>query len=84
MAAAKMYELVLVDINLGKGMDGIEVTKKLREIPAYKDTPIIAVTAYAMQGDREEFLAAGCTDYLSKPFRSNELLAIISKYIAGT
>ena len=84
MAAAKMSELVLVDINLGKGMDGIEVTKKLREIPAYKDTPIIAVTAYAMQGDREEFLAAGCTDYLSKPFRSNELLAIISKYIAGT
>ena len=79
MAAAKTYELVLVDINLGKGMDGIEVTKKLREMPAYKNIPIVAVTAYAMPGDREEFLAAGCTDYISKPFTQNELIGIIKR-----
>lgn len=73
------FELFLVDMNLGKGMDGVEVTKKLRELPAYKKTPIIAITAYAMSGDKEEFLAAGCSDYISKPFLKSELLATLHR-----
>jgi PAS domain S-box-containing protein len=75
----KEYELILVDINLGKGMDGIEVTKKVREIPSYRNTPIIAVTAYAMPDDKAEFLAAGCTDYISKPFSQQELVHLLKK-----
>lgn len=71
------YDLVLMDINLGKGISGIEVTKQLKSLPAYYDVPVIAVTAFAMVGDREEFLAAGCTQYLSKPFTRRELLSVI-------
>ncbi|NUN10527.1 MAG: PAS domain S-box protein [Ignavibacteriaceae bacterium] len=71
------YDLVLMDINLGKGISGIEVTKQLKSLPEYANVPIIAVTAFAMVGDREEFLAAGCTQYLSKPFTRRELLSVI-------
>ncbi len=78
-AGAGNYELFLIDINLGKGMDGIEVTKELRKMPAYKNTPIIAVTAYAMSGDKEEFLAAGCSGYISKPFTAGDLRALIKR-----
>ena len=74
---AKTYDMILMDINLGGGMSGIEVTKKVRTLPQYKNTPIVAVTAYAMDGDKEVFLKAGCSHYLSKPFRKLELLNMI-------
>ncbi|MCX6160889.1 MAG: DNA-binding response regulator, partial [Ignavibacteriae bacterium] len=48
-------------------------------IPYYKDIPVIALTAFALKGDEEEFCAAGCTDYISKPFRKEELTEKISK-----
>ncbi len=79
LAKQKKYDLVLMDINLGRGRSGIEVTKDIKKIKGYKEVPIIAVTAFAMVGDREEFLAGGCTDYISKPFKLNDLLAIIQK-----
>lgn len=78
-AEAKMYDIFLMDINLGKGMDGVQVTKHLRTLPQYAKTPIIAVTAYAMVGDKPEFLKAGCSHYISKPFSSQELIKIVSK-----
>ncbi|MCL5991762.1 MAG: PAS domain S-box protein [Bacteroidetes bacterium] len=77
----KLYTLILVDINLGKEKNGIDVTKEIRKMPDYKDTPIIALTAFAMHGDREEFLEGGCSDYISKPFEPDELLRIIRKYV---
>ena len=59
-------DLIVMDIQL-PGMDGLEVTKKLKEQPATADIPIIAVTSYAMKGDREKALAAGCAGYVTKP-----------------
>lgn len=71
------YDFILMDINLGAGMTGSELTKKIREIKSYKSVPIIAMTAFAMEGDKEEFLKAGCSHYLSKPFSKEELLVLI-------
>jgi PAS domain S-box-containing protein len=72
------YDLFLMDINLGSGMNGKEVAKHIREFPRYKNTPVIAVTAYAMHGDREEILAAGCSGYIAKPFRKQELVDLVT------
>lgn len=76
---SKQYDVILVDINLGNGMNGNDFTRLVREIPVYKNTPIIAVTACAMFGDREECLAAGCSDYIAKPFRRQELVGLVKK-----
>ncbi len=79
MAKANNYLLILMDINLGKGIDGIETAKKVREISGYENIPIIALTAFAMKGDREEFLSGGCTHYISKPFRKDDLRNLVLK-----
>ncbi|MFZ4589800.1 MAG: response regulator [Ignavibacteria bacterium] len=75
------YSLILMDINLGKGMSGLETTKVIRKIDGYEEVPIIAMTAFAMKGDEKEFLSEGCSDYLSKPFIQKDLLVLVSKYI---
>ncbi|MCX6164420.1 MAG: ATP-binding protein, partial [Ignavibacteriae bacterium] len=75
----KAYNIILMDINLGKGMDGIEVVKKIRKLPGYEKTPIVALTAFVLPGDREEFLAGGCTHYLGKPFTKNQILELLKK-----
>lgn len=62
------YDLILMDINLGLGIDGIEATKIIRKLSHYKNIPIVALTAFAMEGDRKDFLENGCSHYLSKPF----------------
>lgn len=72
LARKNKYDLILMDIGL-KGMDGVKATKEIRKIPGYEDTPIIAITAYAMEGDKEKFFNGGCSHYISKPF-SNEVL----------
>lgn len=73
----KQYDIILMDINLGYGMNGIETTKRIRLIEGYSNTIIVAVTAYAMAGDKEIFLEAGCNHYISKPFTKRELLNLI-------
>jgi len=78
-AREKKYDLILMDINLGEGLTGLEVTKKIRKLKDYKVTPIVAITAFAMDGDREEFLSAGCTHYLSKPFRKSEFIKLYNE-----
>jgi len=72
------FDLILMDINLGKGMNGIETAKKIRENEQNTDIPIVALTAYAMKGDKENFLASGFIDYLSKPFLKEELITLIN------
>lgn len=72
-----IYNLVLMDINLGKGMTGIDVLKTLRAMDSFNGVPILAVTAFAMRGDRESFLADGFDDYLSKPFSKESLLNLV-------
>ncbi len=76
----KNYSIILMDIGL-KGMSGLEAVKKIREIPGYENTPMVAVTAYAMAGDKEKFLKGGCTDYISKPFNIKDFQELIKKYL---
>lgn len=71
-------DLVLMDIQLAGGMSGLDVVKKLREQGI--QTPIIAVTAYAMVGDKERCIEAGCTDYLAKPLPIPRLVDIFKHY----
>ncbi len=83
MVKSYAYPTVLVDINLRKGMSGLQLLKHIRELPEYLGVPIIAVTAYSMVGDKERFLAAGCTHYLSKPYNHAELVDLIKGVISG-
>ncbi|MCS7052490.1 MAG: response regulator [Ignavibacterium sp.] len=83
-ATSKKYDAILMDINLGSGITGIEVTQKLRNTPEYANTPIIAITAFAMDGDKEEFLAGGCSDYISKPFTRQEILSLMKRTFEKT
>jgi CheY-like chemotaxis protein len=73
-------DIILMDIQL-PGIDGITLIKQIKETTALKDTPIIAVTAYAMKGDEEKIMEAGCDAYVSKPINTQELPLIVEKYI---
>ena len=79
MIQALRPPLILLDIGL-PGLDGLEVLKRIRADQGLCDTPIIALTASAMRGDRERFLAAGCDDYISKPIQALELLDMVADY----
>ncbi len=73
------FDLILMDISLKGGINGLQLTKMLRNNPLYNKIPIIAVTAHAFENDRIASIEAGCNDYISKPVRKNDLLAIINK-----
>jgi two-component system, sensor histidine kinase and response regulator len=77
------FDLILMDVQMPE-MDGFEATRLIRtEEPPGRHTPIVAMTAHAMIGDRERCLAAGMDDYLSKPLDKTALLAIIEKVSAA-
>ena len=78
-AAKSSFHLVLMDISLGDGCDGAEVMKQLRGIEGFSSTPVVALTAYALPGDRVHFLNEGFDDYLAKPFRKEDLLDLIRR-----
>ena len=73
------FDLILMDMQMPI-MNGFEATEKIRELPDYKDTPIIALTAFAMKGDREKCLDAGATDYIPKPIDSQEFIEKVKYY----
>jgi PAS domain S-box-containing protein len=81
MIKKKHYEAILMDINLGHGMNGLQAAKAIRKIKEYEKTPIIAVTGYALIEEREKFFAEGCTHYIAKPFDQASLLALLSEAI---
>ena len=80
LATSERPDLIIMDIQLPK-MNGLEATRQLRQSPDFSHTPIIAITAYAMKGDREKLLAAGCDAYLSKPINTRELPEVISEML---
>lgn len=81
-AEALLPDLVLLDIQLPE-MDGYAVARALRGIDALRLTPIIAVTSYAMAGDRDRAIAAGCDGYIEKPIDAETFVAEISSYLAA-
>lgn len=73
-------DLILMDIDL-PGLNGYEVTRRIRTVPDLRKIPIIAVTSYALSGDDQKAFAAGCTGYVTKPFSPRVLLAKIREYL---
>ncbi len=80
LAISKIPDLILMDIQL-PGMDGYMATQKIRENEATKEIPIIAITSYAMVGDKEKTLAAGCTAYIEKPIEPESFIETLNKYL---
>ena len=76
----EQVDLIVMDIQL-PGMDGLEATAKLKAEPATANIPVIAVTSYAMAGDRDKALAAGCSGYVTKPIDKTIFLAEISRHL---
>ncbi len=81
-AKEKIYHAILMDINLGRGLTGVEAAKMIKKFNGYEKIPIIALTAFAMAGEKEEFLKNGCTHYLSKPFRKDDILKLLKEIIS--
>ncbi|MBU4075876.1 MAG: response regulator [Euryarchaeota archaeon] len=73
----EVYDLIIMDIEL-PGQDGVEITKIIKA--KYKNLPVIALTSYAMKGDKERFLSAGFDDYIAKPLDILDFIKKIDKY----
>ncbi|HML22321.1 MAG TPA: response regulator [Aggregatilinea sp.] len=80
MASRERPDLILMDISL-PGIDGVEATRRIKTYAETSGIPIVALTANAMRGDRERFLAAGCDDYLPKPISTVDLLSMVGKFL---
>jgi len=80
-ARAEKPDLILLDIQL-PGMSGHDVARELRRDARLASVPIVAVTSYAMPGDREEVLAAGCTGYIEKPINPDTFVSQLEVYLA--
>jgi CheY-like chemotaxis protein len=81
LAARVKPDLILLDIQLPR-MDGYAVARQLRSNPELEKTPIVAVTSYAMAGDRDKALAAGCTGYIEKPINPDTFMQQVEQHFA--
>jgi len=77
MTGEGLYDAILMDINLGPGMDGIQATKEIRNIAGYADIPVIAVTGFTMAGMKEKIMNGGASYFLAKPFGKNMLVDLL-------
>ena len=82
MALAEVFDLILMDVQMPQ-MDGLEATQRMRTYPQLAETPIIAMTAHAMREDKDRCLAAGMSDYLSKPIDEAVLFRTMSRYLTS-
>lgn len=80
LARTHLPNLILMDIQL-PGMDGYAATRLIKEDPAIKDIPVVALTAYAMKRDQEEAERAGCLGYISKPFSLKPFMEAVKGYL---
>jgi len=81
IVADKSPDLIIMDIQL-PGRSGLDLTKDIKGNASYKHIPIVAVTAFAMKGDEEKILDAGCDDYIAKPISIPVLLETVAKYLS--
>ncbi len=79
-AAELVPDLIIMDIQLPE-LDGLEVTRRLKQMPELAAIPVIAVTSYSLSGDEERCRAAGCDGYIAKPFSPRQLLAMVQAFI---
>jgi CheY-like chemotaxis protein len=82
LATSEIPDLIFMDIHL-PGLDGIEITRRMRAITALKDVPIVALTANVLHGDRERYEEAGFTGYMSKPITKKEVLQKLQGYLGA-
>ena len=75
-------DLIIMDLRLPK-VSGLEVTRRLRQMPDFSHLPILAVTAYAMRGDKEKAIEAGCNAYLCKPINTRELPKMVAEMLSA-
>ncbi|MCX6006928.1 MAG: response regulator [Chloroflexi bacterium] len=80
MAKTETPDFIIMDIQL-PDINGLEATRRIRDAEVNSNIPIIAVTSYAMVGDREKAIAAGCTGYIEKPINPDTFLAELKKYM---
>ena len=78
------FDLLLVDINLGAGKEGTELLHEIEDREDVGEVPTVALTAYAMPGDREDLLGEGFDEYIGKPFTGEELTETIEGLLAGS
>ncbi|MBF0459513.1 MAG: response regulator [Nitrospirae bacterium] len=80
LAEQNLPELILMDINMPH-MGGVAALKKIRQIAPLSNTPVVALTAYAMEGDRERFIKEGFSDYIAKPISIGVLMETIERLL---
>lgn len=80
LALRERPDLILMDIQL-PGIDGQEATRRIRSSGVGKDVPIVAITSYAMTGDRDRLLEAGCTGYIEKPINPETIMSDIAAFL---
>jgi CheY-like chemotaxis protein len=81
LARKHLPNLILMDIQL-PGIDGLDATKIIKKDQDLAHIPVVALTSYAMQGDEEKAISAGCSGYIAKPIDTRNFLDIISQYLA--
>jgi CheY-like chemotaxis protein len=79
MVRKKPYDCILMDINLGHGMDGIDAITGIRKLPSYQTVPIIAVTGYTFRNEKDFIISKGADYYIEKPFKRQDLIGILSE-----
>ncbi len=82
-AKKQLVDLVIMDLKM-PGMDGYKAAMGIRRLEDYQSVPIIALTSYAMAGDKKKALAAGCDEYMSKPINPETFMDEIRKYLEWT
>lgn len=82
LMARRPPQLVLMDLQL-PGMDGLELTRLIKAAPATAHVPVVALTAYAMRGDEERALAAGCAGYIAKPIDTRALPGLVARHLVA-
>jgi two-component system sensor histidine kinase BarA len=82
LAGSVCYDGFIIDVNLGAGMSGVDLMGALRATTAYSEAPMVACTAHALPGDREQLLREGFDAYLGKPYRADDLLEALETMFA--